>query len=87
MSRKPGLGDAFFEANLSSSRLVQPTGEGRALFGGLPRYVKEKHGISTVYDSSLEDFAKMRDLGISDLEDFRFLEDYLLKHPALVYLR
>ena len=87
MSRAPGLGDAFFEANLSSSRLVQPTGEGRALFGGLPRYVKEKHGISTVFDSSLYDFAKMRDLGISDLEDFRFLEDYLLKHPALVYLR
>ena len=88
MSRKPGLGDAFFEANLdSSSSLVLPTGEGRALLGGLPRYVKQKHNITNVFNSDLRDFAALRDSGLDDMDDFRDLEDYLLKHPALVSVR
>ena len=88
MSRRPGLGDKFFHDHLSDQRLVLPSGEGRSVFGGLPRYVKRNENIPSRAGDyvNLSEFAALSASGISDMDDFRDLEDYLLKHPARVSL-
>lgn len=87
MSRKPGLGDCFFNDNYdgSSSSCCLPSGNGSVLRGGFPRYFKNKKGFVNPYP----DFAKVgmvSDLyaaGVTDLEAYRDLVDYLMKNPLV----
>lgn len=88
MSRRPGLGDSFFEENITCNRLVLPTGQGGFLTGGLPRYVKVKHSLaSDRINLDLNQFATMAAIGVSDIEQFRDLCDFIEKNPLRVNIR
>ena len=87
MSRKPGLGDDFFNSvyDGSSSSCVLPSGNGSALRGGFPRYFKNKKGFVNPYPdfAKITLFSDLNASGVSDIESFRDLCDFVEKNPLV----
>lgn len=87
MSRRPGLGDAFFNSiyDGKSGVLVLPAGNGATLHGGFPRYFKDKKGFVNPFKDCLDlkQFAALEASGCPDLESFRDLCDYIEKNPLV----
>lgn len=84
MSRRPGLGDAFFSVNQKPGVLFLPSGDGRALKGSLPRYAKCKYSVQNPYKDyvNLKELSSMVASGYRDLDNFRDLVDFLEKNPS-----
>lgn len=83
MSRKPAIGDRFFMENKDAASLVLPSGSGSYLRGGFARYFKNKFELGKC-DKDLLAFRENSafiDSCTADMDTFRDLQDYLLKHP------
>lgn len=88
MSRRPGLGDSFFNEEFeakSTGVLVLPTGEGSSIHAGFPRYFKDKKGIANPFTDCLDLklFNQVKFSGCSDVDSFRDLCDYIEKNPLV----
>ncbi|QCS36271.1 replication initiator protein [Capybara microvirus Cap1_SP_206] len=80
-----GLGFDYFK-NLNSSYVLS-TGRGKELYVRLPRYLKEKYGLKSEFDSvKAEREWKNKVFGSGlDEEDYRDFKQYLSEHKLIVH--
>lgn len=87
MSRRPGLGDEWFNEvyDGSTSSCCLPSGNGSALFGGFPRFFKIKKGFVNPFPNfaGAALASDMMASGFTDVDDFRDLCDFIEKNPLI----